>query len=170
VDALYRLQGELRLLFAPPPGTLAGFLPGSHLSATLASAIFLSRRATPLGRTIPGVNRRLSVRLPDELAEGIEARVRQTGQTKSEVVRESLKLAGVRVIKRDPAKMAELLQRAAALRASQTKVFDVVALVREGREPMERPESRPGESLRRDRACLGRREPPNGRVTPGFQR
>jgi Arc/MetJ-type ribon-helix-helix transcriptional regulator len=116
------------------------------------------------------VNRRLSVRLPDDLAEGIEARVRLTGQTKSEVVRESLKLAGVRVFRRDPAKMAELLQRAAALRARQTKVFDVVALVREGREPMERPESRPGKSLRGDRTCLGRREPPNGRVTPGYQR
>jgi Arc/MetJ-type ribon-helix-helix transcriptional regulator len=116
------------------------------------------------------MNRRLSVRLPDELADGIEARARLTGQTKSEVVRESLKLAGVRVFRRDPAKMAELLQRAATLRARQTKVFDVVALVREGREPMERPKSRPGMSLRGDRACRGRREPPNGRVTPGFQR
>lgn len=113
---------------------------------------------------------RLSVRLPDELAEGIEARVRRTGQTRSEVVRESLKLAGVRVVRRDPAKMAELLQRAAALRARQTKVFDVVTLVREGREPMERPESRPRKSLREDQTCRGRREPPNGRVTPGFQR
>ena len=116
------------------------------------------------------MNRRLSVRLPDELAEGIEAQVKRTGKTKSEVVREALKLAGVRVIRHNPAKMADLLQRAAALRARQTKVFDVVALVREGREPMERPESRPGKSLRGDRTCQGRREPPNGRVTPGFQR
>jgi Arc/MetJ-type ribon-helix-helix transcriptional regulator len=76
---------------------------------------------------------RLSVRLPDELAEGIEVRVRRTGQTKSEVVRESLKLAGVRVIRRDPAKMAELLQRAAALRASQSEPTDVVAILREVR-------------------------------------
>lgn len=81
---------------------------------------------------------RLSVRLPDELAEGIEARIRRTGQTKSEVVRESLKLAGVRVVKRDPAKMAELLQQAAALRATQSEPTDVVALLREVR----------GESLR----------------------
>ena len=76
---------------------------------------------------------RLSVRLPDELAEGIEAQVRRTGKTKSEVVRESLKLAGVRVIRRDPAKMAELLQRAAALRASQSEPTDVVALLHEAR-------------------------------------
>ena len=116
------------------------------------------------------MGRRLSVRLPDELAEGIEVRVGQTGQTMSDVVRESLKLAGVRVVRQDAAKMADLLRRAAALRASQTKVFNVVALVREGREAMEPPESRPGKSLRRDRACRGRREPPNGRVTPGFQR
>jgi Arc/MetJ-type ribon-helix-helix transcriptional regulator len=74
---------------------------------------------------------RLSVRLPDELAEGIEARVRRTGQTKSEVVREALKLTGVRVIRRDPAKMAELLQRAAALRATQSEPTDVVALLHE---------------------------------------
>jgi Arc/MetJ-type ribon-helix-helix transcriptional regulator len=76
---------------------------------------------------------RLSVRLPDELAEGIEAQVRRTGQTRSEVVREALKLAGVRVVRRDPAKMAELLQRAAALRATQTEVVDAAALVREAR-------------------------------------
>jgi Arc/MetJ-type ribon-helix-helix transcriptional regulator len=76
---------------------------------------------------------RLSVRLPDELAEGIEAKVRRTGKTKSEVVREALKLAGVRVVKRDPAKMVELLQRAAALRASQSEPTDVVALLDEVR-------------------------------------
>jgi Arc/MetJ-type ribon-helix-helix transcriptional regulator len=113
---------------------------------------------------------RLSVRLPDELAEGIEAQVRRTGQTRSEVVRESLKLTGVRVIRHDPAKIADLLRRAAALRARQTKVFDAVALVREGREATERPGSRTGGSLRGNRTCQGRREPPNGRVTPGFQR
>jgi Arc/MetJ-type ribon-helix-helix transcriptional regulator len=76
---------------------------------------------------------RLTVRLPDELAEGIEAKIRRTGQTKSEVVREALKLAGVRVIRRDPAKMAKLMQRAAALRATQTEVVDAAALVREVR-------------------------------------
>jgi Arc/MetJ-type ribon-helix-helix transcriptional regulator len=81
---------------------------------------------------------RLSVRLPDELAEGIEAKVRRTGQTKSEVVREALKLAGVRVVRRDPAKFAELMQRAAELRATQTEPTDVVALIRKVR----------GESLR----------------------
>jgi Arc/MetJ-type ribon-helix-helix transcriptional regulator len=76
---------------------------------------------------------RLSVRLPDELAEGIEAQVKRTGKTKSEIVRESLKLAGVRVVKSDPAKMAELLKRAAALRATQSQPTDVVALLREVR-------------------------------------
>jgi Arc/MetJ-type ribon-helix-helix transcriptional regulator len=76
---------------------------------------------------------RLSVRLPDELAEGIEAKVRRTGKTKSEVVREALKLAGVRVVRRDPAKMAELMSRAAALRASQSEPTDVVALLDEVR-------------------------------------
>jgi Arc/MetJ-type ribon-helix-helix transcriptional regulator len=81
---------------------------------------------------------RLSVRLPDELAEGIEVQVRRTGKTKSEVVREALKLAGVRVVRRDPAKMTELMRRAAALRASQTEVVDAVALLHEAR----------GESLR----------------------
>ena len=76
---------------------------------------------------------RLSVRLPDELAEGLEARVRRTDQTRSEIVRESLTLAGVRVIRHDPAKMAELLQRAAALRATQSEPTDVVALLHEAR-------------------------------------
>jgi len=74
---------------------------------------------------------RLSVRLPDELAEGIEARVMRTGQSKSDVVRESLKLAGVRVVKRDPARMTELLERAAALQSTQPKPTDAVALLRE---------------------------------------
>jgi len=77
---------------------------------------------------------RLSVRLPDELAEGIEAKVRRTGQTKSEVVREALKLAGVRVVRRDPAKMAELMRLAAALRATQTEIVDAVALLDEARD------------------------------------
>jgi Arc/MetJ-type ribon-helix-helix transcriptional regulator len=76
---------------------------------------------------------RLSVRLPDELAEGIEAKVRRTGKTKSEVVREALKLTGVRVVRRDPAKMAELLKRAAELRASQSEPTDAVALLDEVR-------------------------------------
>ena len=67
------------------------------------------------------------------MAEGIEAKVRRTGKTKSEVVREALKLAGVRVVRRDPAKMAELMRRADALRASQSEQTDVVALLDEVR-------------------------------------
>jgi Arc/MetJ-type ribon-helix-helix transcriptional regulator len=81
------------------------------------------------------MNHRLSVRLPDELAEGIEAKVRQTGMTKSEVVREALKLAGVRVVRHDPAKFAELLERAARLRASQPPPKeDVVTMLRRIRD------------------------------------
>jgi len=76
---------------------------------------------------------RLSVRLSDELAEGIEARVMRTGQSKSDVVRESLKLAGVRVVRRDPARMTELLERAAALQSTQPNPTDAVALLREVR-------------------------------------
>lgn len=76
---------------------------------------------------------RLSVRLPDELAEGIEARANRTSQSKSDVVREALKLAGVRVVRRDPTRMAELLERAAALQSTQPEPTDVVALLREVR-------------------------------------
>jgi Arc/MetJ-type ribon-helix-helix transcriptional regulator len=78
---------------------------------------------------------RLSVRLPDELAEGIEAKVRRTGKTKSEVVREALKLAGVRVVRRDPAAFADLMERAARLRASQPEPReDAVTMLRRIRD------------------------------------
>jgi predicted transcriptional regulator len=76
---------------------------------------------------------RLSVRLPDELAEGIDARARRSGKTKSQVVREALKAAGVRAVRRDPAVIAGLLEEAAALRARQSKPADVVALLHEAR-------------------------------------
>lgn len=169
VDALYGLKGELRLLFAPPPGTLAGFLPRSHLTATLASATFLSRRRRPLGRTIPGVNRRFSVRLSDELAQGIDALSQSSGKTKSEVVRDALTSVGLGN-SQSTTSLAEALRRAATLRARQTKVFDVVALVREGREGLDQRGSRLRKPPLKDPACTGRREPPGGRVTPGFQR
>jgi Arc/MetJ-type ribon-helix-helix transcriptional regulator len=83
------------------------------------------------------MNRQLSVRLPDDLAEGIEARVRRSGKTKSEVVRDALRVAGVRQIRRDPAAFADLMERAAALRATQPppgRGEDVVTLLRRIRE------------------------------------
>jgi Arc/MetJ-type ribon-helix-helix transcriptional regulator len=81
------------------------------------------------------MNHRLSVRLPGELAEGIEAKVRQTGKTKSAVVREALKLAGVRVVRRDPAAFADLLERAASLRARQPQPSeDAVTMLRRIRD------------------------------------
>ncbi len=76
---------------------------------------------------------RLSVRLPDELAEGIDERARRSRKTKSEVVREALKVAGVRAVRRDPAALAELLEEAADLRARQSEPTDVVALLHETR-------------------------------------
>lgn len=79
------------------------------------------------------MSRRLSVRLSDQLAEGVDARARRLGKTKSEVVREALKIAGLRAVKRDPADIADLLGQAAALRARQSKPTDVVALLHEVR-------------------------------------
>jgi len=76
---------------------------------------------------------RLSVTLSDDLAEGIDARARRSGKTKSEVVREALRIAGLRAAKRDPAAVADLLEQAAALRARQSEPTDVVALLHEVR-------------------------------------
>ncbi len=76
---------------------------------------------------------RLSVRLPDELAEGIDARARRSGKTKSQVVREALRAAGVRAVRLDPGVVAELLKEAAELRARQSEPTDVVALLHEAR-------------------------------------
>lgn len=79
------------------------------------------------------MNHRLSVRLPDELAEGIDARARHSGKTKSAVVRDTLTNAGL-AVKRDVQPFPELLKRAAALRARQPEMTDVVALLREVRD------------------------------------
>lgn len=78
---------------------------------------------------------RLSVRLPDELAEGIEARAQRTGKTKSQVVREGLSAAGLRVPRRrSRAEIDELLSEATELRASQTPTaVNVAELIREAR-------------------------------------
>lgn len=75
---------------------------------------------------------RLSVRLPDELARGIDSRARQLGETKSEVVRSALRSAGL-CARPDTPDMADLLQRAAAFRARQPEVIDAAALIREVR-------------------------------------
>jgi len=79
------------------------------------------------------MTQRLSVRLGDDLARGIETRARRSGKTKSEVVREALRAAGV-VAKGDSKSFAELLERAAALRAHQSEPTDVVALLRRVRD------------------------------------
>jgi len=83
------------------------------------------------------MNRRLSVRLSDELARGIEARARRTGKTRSDVVREGLAAAGLRMPRHDPAAYADLMKRAAALRAHQSppdRGEDAVTLLRRIRE------------------------------------
>jgi predicted transcriptional regulator len=76
---------------------------------------------------------RLSVRLSDDLAEGIDARARHSRKTKSAIVREALEAAGPRSVRRDPAALAELLEDAAELRAGQSEPTDVVALLHEAR-------------------------------------
>jgi Arc/MetJ-type ribon-helix-helix transcriptional regulator len=81
------------------------------------------------------MNRRLSVRLPDELAEGIDAQVERFGKTKSDVVRDALRAAGVRRVRRDPTVFADLLERAARLRATQPEPSeDAVTMLRRIRD------------------------------------
>jgi Arc/MetJ-type ribon-helix-helix transcriptional regulator len=79
------------------------------------------------------MRRRLSVRLPDELAQGIDARARRSGKTKSEVVRDALRSTGVGTMG-NPQSHAQLMERAASLRARQTEVVDAACLVRKSRE------------------------------------
>jgi Arc/MetJ-type ribon-helix-helix transcriptional regulator len=77
---------------------------------------------------------RLSVRITDELAEGIEARAQRTGKTKSQVVREGLSAAGLRAPRRrSRTEIAELLKEAAELRAGQAPTVSVAELIREAR-------------------------------------
>ena len=79
------------------------------------------------------MSRRLSVRLTDELARGLETRARRSGKTKSEVVREVLRTSGV-APRANTQSLTEVLDRAAALRARQPEMTDVVALLREVRD------------------------------------
>jgi predicted DNA-binding protein len=114
------------------------------------------------------MNRRLSIRIPEGLAWGIEASARRTGRTKSEIVRDALTKAGIRV----PASRElrhETLRRLSEFREQQDEEIDVVALIRESREELDRR----GEAMapaKEHPRCGGRREPRVGRTTPGFQR
>jgi len=78
------------------------------------------------------MSRRLTVRLSDELADGIEIRARRLEKTKSEVVRDALTDIGLAALSTRPP-MADVLKRAAAFRARQTEVVDAVQLIREVR-------------------------------------
>lgn len=113
------------------------------------------------------MNRRLSVRLPEGLAAGLDLEARREGKTKSEIVRDTLTAIGIRLpVSREH--FRETLQRAAALRAKQTKRVDVAALVREGREDMEQRDRHLDTPKGRPR-CKGHRGAPISRVTHGFQ-
>jgi predicted DNA-binding protein len=112
------------------------------------------------------MNRRLSIRLPEGLAWGIEALAQRSGRTKSEIVRDALTKAGIRV----PASRElrrETLRRLTQFREQQDEAVDAVALIRESREELDRRSEAIGPARKR---CQGRREPPTGRTTPGFQR
>jgi metal-responsive CopG/Arc/MetJ family transcriptional regulator len=83
------------------------------------------------------MSRRLSVTLPDEVVEQVEALAEGSGKRKSEVVRELLASAGVRA-RKEPRDIKNLLARAAAFRARQSEEVDVVALLHEAREERDR--------------------------------
>lgn len=119
-----------------------------------------TRRLDP--PTMDGVRDRVSVRLPEALAWGLEALSRRSGKTKSEIVREALAKSGVG-IPTSPEARAEVRRRAAEFRARQAKVVDATALIREAREDLSRRnQHRTGRSR-----CAGRRRVQ--RTTPGFQ-
>jgi metal-responsive CopG/Arc/MetJ family transcriptional regulator len=80
---------------------------------------------------------RLSVTLPDEVMEKIEALARASGKSKSEVVRDLLASVGLRA-RKDPKERREVRERAAAFRARQKEPVDVVALIHEQREERDR--------------------------------
>lgn len=113
------------------------------------------------------MNRRLSIRLPDGLAWGIEVLARRSGRTKSEIVRDALTRAGVRVPSSAESR-GEVLRRAAAFRAQQNERAGTAAPIRESRNDLEH-RSQLDAPARRHFACEGARPGPGGRVTPGFQ-
>jgi hypothetical protein len=113
------------------------------------------------------MNRRLSIRLPEGLAEGLDAEARREGKTKSEIVRDALTTVGI-CVPVSTEHFTETLRRAAALRARQSKLVDTAALVREGREELfER--SRRIEIDYGKARCKGHRGSPAYRVNRGFQ-
>jgi predicted transcriptional regulator len=79
------------------------------------------------------MNRRLTVRLSDELADGIEIRARRMEKTKSDIVRKALTDVGLAKLSTRPP-MTEVLKRAAAFRERQTETVDAVKLIREIRD------------------------------------
>lgn len=113
------------------------------------------------------MNRRLSVRLPLGLAWRIEALAQGSGKTKSEIVRDALTKAGIRVL---PSRelQREALRRITQFRERQGEAVDAVALIRESREELDR-RSEAMAPARKSPRCNGRREPADGRTTPGFQ-
>lgn len=113
------------------------------------------------------MNRRLSIRLPEELAWGIQAQAWHTGRTKSEVVREALIKAGVGVPSSAEIQR-EALWRTAEVRAQQTETVDAAALIRESRDELDR-RSQPDLPARKHFACKDGRPAPGSRVTAGFQ-
>lgn len=114
------------------------------------------------------MNRRLSVRLSEGLARRIEALAQRSGKTKSEIVRDALTKAGIRVPS-SPETRREALRRATQVSEQQGEVVDAVALIRESREELDR-RSEAMAPAGKHPQCRGRREPEVGRTTPGFQR
>lgn len=79
------------------------------------------------------MSRRLSVRVPDELAEKIDTEARHLGKTRSDVVRDALASA-TPTTRPNPVLFSELLRRAAALRALQPEPTSVTTLIRDIRD------------------------------------
>lgn len=111
------------------------------------------------------VRDRVSVRLPEGLALGLDAQSQRSGKTKSEIVREALARTGVG-IPASPETRAEVRKRAAELRARQTRAVDATALIRESREDLSR---RHQHKTSHPRRCGRWKRIPARRVTAGFQ-
>ena len=82
------------------------------------------------------MSRRLSVTLPDEVMEKIEALARASAKSKSEVVRDLIADADLSArMKRE--RRADVRRRSNAFRARQDRGIDAAALAREAREELE---------------------------------
>jgi hypothetical protein len=113
------------------------------------------------------MNRRLSVRLPEGLAWGIETEALRSGRTKSEIVRHALGAAGV-AVPSSPECQREVLRHAAEARAQQREAIDAAALIREVRDEMEGRDGLESQDLQELDRCTGRR-PGRSRATGRFQ-